>query len=207
MVRTVKKPEIRKGEIIAAARHLFLTKEYDVVTMQNIMESVGIAKGTIYHYFKSKEELLEAVVEDIINEDYVRKELLLKDLKGTALEKIHALTQMDSLAVRYDALLDQLHQPGNAGLHARLLAVALIKESKLYGELIRQGCKEKVFYTDFPHESAEFLLTAVQFLTDRGIYPWTNEDLERRARAFPAMIEALLKAPQGSFNFLLKRLG
>jgi len=206
MGRIIKKPEVRKQEIVKAARHLFLTKEYDKTTVQNVVEHLGIAKGTIYHYFKFKEELLEAVVDDLVDEDHARKRLLLKKSQGNALEKIRMLIELDSLAVNNEAILKGLHQPGNAGMHARLLAVTLMKEASLYGELIRQGCEEGLFQTETPLECAEFVLSAVQFLTDVGIYPWAQEDLLRRSRAFPGMIEALLKAPKGSFQFLLKRV-
>jgi AcrR family transcriptional regulator len=58
MVRTVKKPDVRKAEILKAARHLFQTKDYESTTMQDVINALGIAKGTIYYYFKSKEDLL-----------------------------------------------------------------------------------------------------------------------------------------------------
>ena len=63
MARVVKNAEDRRDEIIKAARELFETKDYDKSTMQDIMGKLNIAKGTIYHYFKSKQALLEAVVE------------------------------------------------------------------------------------------------------------------------------------------------
>ena len=62
MTRTVKKPEERRADIVKAARYLFQTKEYSKTTMNDVIERLGIAKGTIYHYFSSKESLLEAVV-------------------------------------------------------------------------------------------------------------------------------------------------
>ena len=73
MKRTVKKASERRGEIINAARELFQTKEYEKVTMQELMDKLNIAKGTIYHYFSSKEELLEAVVEDLVDEELKKK--------------------------------------------------------------------------------------------------------------------------------------
>ncbi len=200
MARIVKKPDVRRSEIVAAARQLFLTKEYEHATMQNVVEALNIAKGTIYHYFKSKEELLDAVIEDMTEEDHVRKRDLLKGLKGNALDKIRALIDMNK---SHAEVIQQLHRPGNIGLHARLLAVALCKEAKLYHSLIQQGCEEGLFHTAHPLEAAEFLLAGVQFLTDVGIYPWSSEDLKRRACAFPALIETLLKAPKNSFHFLL----
>lgn len=206
MVRIVKKPEERRQEIISTARRLFQTKEYDNTTMQDVMDELKIAKGTIYHYFESKEALLEAVVENMVDDDIAQKRLTINEMPGNALDKIHALVSMDSLADSNDAILGGLHQPGNMCMHTRLLAVTVIKEASLYADLIRQGCAQGLFQTDSPLECAEFILSAIQFLTDHGIYPWTDVDILRRAQAFPALVEALLKAPQGSFKFLLEKI-
>ena len=202
MIRVVKKPHIRKQEIIDAARELFLKRDYDKTSMQSIVDHLNIAKGTIYHYFKEKEELLEAVIQDIVHEDFERRASLLEKAQGNALEKIRLLVEVNSLASTHEPLLRELHKPGNASLHTRLLAVTLLKEASLYATLIEQGCKEGLFKTEFPLESAEFLLSGIQFLTDSGIYPWPQKDLVRRIAAFPELVEALLKAPEGSFRFL-----
>lgn len=61
-----KKTEERRGEIVAATCQLFLSKGYDSTTMREVMRHLGIAKGTIYHYCASKEELLEAVIESLV---------------------------------------------------------------------------------------------------------------------------------------------
>jgi AcrR family transcriptional regulator len=206
MVRIVKKAEIRRQEIVATARQLFQVNEYEQTTMQDVMGRLGIAKGTIYHYFKSKEELLEAVVENIVEEDFVRKQILLKETRGNAIERIRILTSVDSMAVDHSEILEHLHRPGNLGMHIRQLAVTLTRQAPLYADLIRQGCVEGLFQTDHPLECAEFILSAIQFLTDMGIYPWAQEDLVRRAMAFPTIIETMLKAPQGSFQFMLEQM-
>ena len=87
-------------------------------------------------------------------------------------------------------------------MHSRLFAATLMKQAPLYAEIIQQGCDEGVFKTGAPLECAEFILSAIQFLTDMGIYPWTEEDLRRRTQAFPTLIEQMLQAPPGSFQFL-----
>jgi len=203
MVRITKKPAERRSEIVQAARRLFQSKEYDKTTMQDVMDDLGIAKGTIYYYFKSKEELLEAVIENIVDENSELMQSSLKEMKGNALEKLRILIGEGNMATNNGEILERLHQPGNSGMHNRLLAAALIKQAPLYAELIRQGCQEGIFQTDTPLECAEFILAALQFLTDQGIYPWTQEDLIRRAFAFPGLIEAQLKAAPGSFRFML----
>jgi len=206
MVRVVKKAAERRAEIVKAARHLFQTKGYDKTTIQDVMDHLGIAKGTIYHYFKSKEELLEAIIENIVDENIEQMQILMKDVKGNALEKTRMLIGAGNMAANNNEILEHLHQPGNTGMHIRLLAATLVKQAPLYAELIRQGCDEGIFQTDTPLECAEFILSAIQFLTDQGVYSWTQEELMRRALAFPGLIEAQLKAAPGSFQFMLNQI-
>ena len=206
MVRIVKKPTERKSDIIRTALLLFKSRGYEQTTMQEVMDQLGIAKGTIYHYFKSKEELLEAVVENLVAGNIEELQNLLDKTDGDALQKIRCLIEAGNLAASHDELLEHLHQPGNTGMHIRMLAAALTQQAPIYAELIGQGCREGLFQTEHPLECAEFILSAIQFLTDAGLYPWSQPDLMRRALAFPDLIEAQLKAPRGSFQFMLERL-
>lgn len=206
MIRTVKKPTERRADIIEAARHLFQTKEYAKTTMQDVMDDLGIAKGTIYHYFPSKEALLEAVVEDIVDSTIELIQDRIKKIKGNPLKKLQTLIETGNIAAANTNILEGLHKPGNEALHIRLLAATILKQAPLYAELIQEGCNEGLFQTDTPLECAEFILAGVQFLTDQGIYPWTVKDLKRRAHALPQLIEQQLKAKPGSFKFLIKIL-
>lgn len=202
MIRIVKKPSERRAEIVQTARTLFQTKEYHKATMQNVMDNLGIAKGTIYHYFKSKEALLEAVIEDIVDENLSSMQTLIKNSKGTALQKMELLITKGNIAADQSIILEHLHRRGNEAMHTRLLASTLLKQAPIYAQVIEQGCKEGTFQTDTSLESAEFILSAIQFLTDLGMYPWTQKDLTRRIKAFPSIIEQQLKAPSGSFQFI-----
>lgn len=202
MGKIVKKPLERRAEIIGAARVLFQQKEYHRATLQDVMNILGVAKGTIYHYFQSKEELLEAVVQEMVNEYIQQMQILLKTADGNALHKMQLLIEK-GMKRSSDPILEEIHKKGNEVLHTRLLAETIIKLAPLYAELIEQGCREKIFQTDSSRECAEFILSAIQFLTDSGIFPWQQVDLERRILAFPHLIESLLQAPKGSFEFLI----
>jgi AcrR family transcriptional regulator len=206
MVRTVKKPEERRLEIILAATQLFQEKSYENTSMQDVMNVLDIAKGTIYHYFKSKEELLEAVTEFIIDEDVKRRQSLLDAMEGNALEKLTMMITMNSAADENEEVLNQLHQPGNLALHTKLLAQAILKQAPLYAGIIEQGIEEGFFHCEYPLETAEFVLTSIQFLTDTGISPWSAEDIQRRILATPSILEAQFGAEKGSFNFMIGNL-
>lgn len=202
MPRVVKKPFERKAEIIDAAHDLFQAKGYEKVTMQDVMNRLGIAKGTIYHYFRSKDELLEAVIEKTSEKLIAKMRTAVKQSKGNALEKMKALVKAGRLEAD-SYVFDALHKKGNEALHTRLLVATLMRQAPIYAELIEQGCREGLFQTATPLECAELMLSGIQFLTDQGIHPWTEKTLQRRVLAFPKLIEQLLNAPEGSFSFLL----
>lgn len=207
MTRTVKKPDARRAEIIKAARELFQAKEYDKATMQELMNTLNIAKGTIYHYFSSKAELLEAVVEDVVDEELRRKKALVNDSNSrnlNALDKLRILLTDDTMAEDHARLLDTLHQSDDPKMHARQLGRYLTRLAPLYAAIVEEGCAQGIFATKHPLECSEFLLAGTQFLTDVGLYPWSAEQLARRMAAFPDLIEAQLHAPPGSFSFLAK---
>ncbi len=204
MVRTVKDPETRRAEIITAARRLFGLREYEKTTMQDVIEDLGIAKGTIYYYFKSKEELLDAVINQMGDEMVERMQSALDTGKGNAIEMFQQLIAAGNIADENPEIMEQLHNPRNAGMHAAMMAVAIKHSAPLFAKVVEQGCAEGLFTTATPLESSEFILTSIQFLMDTGIYQWSQEDLMRRAMALPRIIETMLGAKPGSFNFLLQ---
>ena len=61
-MRIVKEHDERKNEIIDTAERLFAMNGYEQCSVNDILTEIGIAKGTFYHYFKSKEEVLDAVI-------------------------------------------------------------------------------------------------------------------------------------------------
>ncbi len=199
--RTVKPPEERRQEIIATATRLFLAEGYDDTSMNDVMKALDVAKGTIYHYFSSKDELLEAVVDKLASDYAEHREELVKNTQGNALEKIRVLFSRTESAHDQEKYT-HLHKTGNVKLHTWLLGALVEKLAPLFGTLIRQGCQEGLFHTSHPHEVAELLLAGIQALTDERFYHWEKDAISRRKQAFPQIIESMVRAEPGSLDFL-----
>ena len=57
-----KYPEVTEERILDVAQRLFLEKGYENTTIQDIVNELGgLTKGAVYHHFKSKEEIMDAV--------------------------------------------------------------------------------------------------------------------------------------------------
>jgi AcrR family transcriptional regulator len=202
MTRIVKNPIERRKEIIEVARKLFLDFGYEKTTMNEVISTLGVAKGTVYHYFKSKEDLLDAVVENMSDEyvEIVKNRMV--NNKKSAIERFYKLVKASNITDKTKETINKLHQFGNIGLHVRLLALCVKKIAPLYAEIIQQGCKEGVFKTDHPLETAEIFLSGIQFITDIGFYPWSQNDILRRTEALSFLAEAQLGAKKGTLNLL-----
>ncbi|MBF6455726.1 TetR/AcrR family transcriptional regulator [Nocardia cyriacigeorgica] len=61
-MREVKKPEVRKAEIVDAALALFTEFGFEKTTVEAIVGRLGVAKGCFYHHFRSKSDVLEECV-------------------------------------------------------------------------------------------------------------------------------------------------
>lgn len=66
VMRITKTPEVRRQEIIEAARVLFEEQGIAGTAMTDLAEKIGVAKGLVYYYFSSKEQLVEAVIDQFI---------------------------------------------------------------------------------------------------------------------------------------------
>lgn len=205
MPRIVMEAEERKREILLVAKELFNARGYASVTMQEIVDRLGVAKGTVYYHFASKAALLDAIVEDIVEGEYRRMEALLhgEACRGLgAIDKLKLLLAGDSRPAEDARIIEELHGSGDAERHARQFGRFIERLGPLFAEAVGQGVAEGVFAADLPLECSEFILAGTQFITDLGFYPWTEEQLSRRAAALPALVEAQLGAPKGSFAFL-----
>ena len=97
MPRIVKEEDYaaRRKEILAVARQLVYTKGYDQMSIQDILDVLKISKGAFYHYFDSKQALLDGLIEQILAESdevlrpIVESTELSADRKSTRLNSSH----------------------------------------------------------------------------------------------------------------------
>lgn len=208
MVRISKDPEERRTEIIDAAELLFTTKGYSNTTINDILRIVGIAKGTFYYYFQSKEEVMDAIVMRFIKQGVEAAQEIASDPTLAAPEKIFRIIMAQKPDTdRKEQMIEQLHQVNNAEMHQRSLVETILQLTPILTEVIKQGIEEGSFDTPYPQESIEFLLASSQFLFDEGIFNWEPQELLQKAIAFTHIIEKTLGAEPGSFSYMLAMFG
>lgn len=206
-MRVTKNPDERRNEILDAAEMLFTTKGYSQTTVNDILKEVGIAKGTFYYYFQSKEEVMEAVVMRFIGNGVKAAEAVVSDSSLNAPEKILQIIMAQNPAEgRKEQMIEELHQVNNAEMHQKSLVETILQLTPVLTEVIEQGIEEGTFHTSYPKETIEFLLVSSEFLFDEGIFQWEQEELMHKASAFTNIMETTLGAEPGTFTYIMERL-
>lgn len=194
---------MNKKEIILNAM-LELLKEGKAgsASVSEIAKKAGIAKGGMYYYFKSKEEVLDALVErqykQIIEDCYVKVESYNK----TALERLAYLLYTYQSSYTETSLDEYLHLPQNAAIHQKSLAKILTSLTPLISQIIIQGIEEKTFICEYPEEYAQIIMSIFTFLFDPGIFTWSNKEIVNKQKALADLLEKGLHCEKGSFTFL-----
>ena len=94
MRKNSKKPAERRKELVDAAARLFAEKGYESTSVRDILDAVNGAPGMFYYYFKSKQDVYVAVMEDFISERMDRKCAVMEDEGQPFDERIAALRSL-----------------------------------------------------------------------------------------------------------------
>lgn len=203
-----------KQAIINIAKGYFYTIGYRKTSVQKIIDAAGVAKGTFYHYFKSKEDLLNQFIDS-------EMDALHKQLNGVIKMDIGALDKMN-LIYRSGAswksenvaamrpLMKIMISDDNIILRHTMLQHQIEKIAPIYEEIIQQGKDEDVFHVDNPTYTAQFIVNSFSGFADTvyGIFaaPKYTEDILQQFKEFiiyfEDTMERLLGTTKGSIKMI-----
>jgi len=203
MSRITKAPEERRLEIIKIAEKLFRDNGYGKTSVEAIIKEMGVAKGTFYYYFKSKGDVLEAIVDHTLDQIVKMAEQVADDASMDALTKMELLLSNSQIGDEdTKEVVEHLHLPANRELHEVSNIQTILRLSPIFAKIVEQGNQEKVFNTKRPLETMQFLLTGGQFLLDGGLFDFSEQEIMDRRLALQEIVEKALGAEPGTFDFM-----
>ena len=169
MARPKKDPEIMRGRILDVAEELFSKGGYDETAVSDIVAGLGVAQGTFYYYFESKEACLDALVERILDAERETLEAVLDRTDVTAPENLLAAYQLRIRRRVEHRVMDYLHLEENAKLHYKISRKRFTDFLPIFTRLVEEGVKEGRFRTDHPEATAAgvLLLSEMVEMLDR----------------------------------------
>ena len=204
-MRVTKKAEERRNEILDVADELFGQKGFDGTSTNDILEKVGIARGTLYHHFKSKEDIMDALIErysirllDVAQEIAADKSILVFD------RIIRVVMSLNISGGSSQEIMEHIHRPQNALMHQKIQKVIINGVPPILTEIIREGIEQGLFNTPYPYECMEMVVAYTNTVFDDDMVNMTNEDRVSRIKAFIFNVERLLGVESGSLTYMMK---
>ena len=213
MSRVLKEHHVRRAEILEAAWGLFRAHGYDGTTVSAIIDRLGVAKGTFYHYFTSKEQVLDAVVEQLTTEACAAVEPGVAEAGVPALVKLNRLlAAMRRWRLSRRDLLHEvmrvLFRDENIIIRHKIQTRNAARTVPLLARIIREGVEQGVFHVADPDESAAAVTAISEFYGTRNARTLIEAPdpraalatIRRGVAAAYDAIERIIGAPAGSLE-------
>ena len=187
-----KYPEVTVEKILDTAQQLFLEKGYDNTTIQDIVDHLGgLSKGAVYHHFKSKEEIIDAVSDRMfsVNNPF-EKVKDRSDLNG--LEKLREAIRLNqSDEAQNNIVVQSIPLTRNPRLLVEMIDSNRRILTPYYEELLEEGNRDGSIHTEYAREIAELipLLTSLWLLP--SVFPSDKEGMKRKFRFLGDMLEKM----------------
>ena len=197
-MRVVKDAAERRNEILDVAERLFCSRGYDQTSTNDILAEIGIARGTLYYHFSSKEDILDAMIDRILDEIVRRASQIALDGSIPVLERMTQTILASNVDTKTgDMILEQMHKPQNALMHAKMQERLLKQLIPLFTKLIEDGISQGLMQTADPEDTIEMLLLYANTVFDDAI-AYSEADKKKKVLAFINNTEILLHMEKGS---------
>jgi AcrR family transcriptional regulator len=217
MARTLdlEKHTVRREAFVEAAQRLLQTKGYEAMSIQDLLEELGASRGAFYHYFDSKQALLEAVVDRITDVALASVEPVVNDAGLPAAEKLTRVfsdigrwkTERRALVL---SLLEVWMSDHNAIFREKIGQRLMTRLTPLLSRIVAQGMAEGTFTSRSPQDTATVLVMLIEGFQNRALELFiarqagnvTYEDAKRFFAGYLDAFERILGASPGSIELI-----
>jgi len=204
---------VRRDAFLDVAQRLVETKGYEAMSVQDVLDALEVSKGAFYHYFDSKQALLEAVVERFADGAMATMAPILSDPNLPALKKLERVfagiagwkAERKELVL---AIIEVWSSDSNAIVREKLRRMTMRLMVPLLSAVISQGIEEGVFKVASGDETATVLLSVMLGFQEQATHLFIArqantipfEVVERTVAGYTAAYERILGIPKGSLT-------
>lgn len=202
MARPPQDPQIRITEILDAAETLFYERGYHQTMISDIVKKIGVAQGTFYYYFSSKEEIVEALLNRHLTKfrDEIDK-VASSDLLDSP-RKIELMANIMFTTIHYKEglLLEFLYNDQHMHLMDKLFRQAKKMLAPYLVDVIEKGNRELIFNVAYPKEAINYILAIIQCYAEAIYEKESTKALVRQEALAKRLIEHVLGLPEGTLQ-------
>ncbi len=189
------KGEKRKQELLKIAYSLIISKGYEETSIDEIIAKAQIAKGTFYYHFKSKEEMLEALINMMITEQTERAKQVLSSPLPIPQKAVAIITSfrpnMDEATIQ-----DALNKKENIVLHEKINKRIIDEAVPILSQVVEEGIAQGILECDNINERVRMTLIISSDMFDHRSF--TSADID----VFIDAVEKILGAKKDTFGFI-----
>ena len=165
------------------------------------MKKVGVAQGTFYYYFQSKDDILDAVVDHYIDSYQRSLEWLLAREDMDPCRKIEIIANTALAMHKYDPhLVEFLHTEENLVTHQRYIMKSVSVVIPLITAIVEQGKAAGIFDVAYPRESVEMMVYAFRYLEDAVALSGDDERYRQMIQAAEDILTRVLGVERGRLH-------
>jgi AcrR family transcriptional regulator len=204
---------VRRDAFLDVAQRLIQTKGYEAMSIQDLLNELEASKGAFYHYFDSKQALLEAVVERFADGAIASVAPILNDPDLPALRKLErVLAGIANLKAEQKelmlAIIEVWNSDGNAIVREKVRRLSERIMTPLFSAVVKQGLDEGTLHVDSPDETAKVLVAlmlgfqqqAADLFIARHAGAISFEVVQRSVAANNEAFERIVGIPKGSLT-------
>ncbi|MFC1796800.1 TetR/AcrR family transcriptional regulator [Pseudomonadota bacterium] len=150
----------RRQDLIAVAEQLFLKQGYENTTVNQIIASLNLAKGTYYYHFQSKEDILIAVSDKLISDTRQKLQAASRQKDQDVLWRIREILSIfhDDF-YRNRAIWKLVYNDNNAAMHKQVSKIGAKKFTPLLTDVLQEGMDKDLVQVPHAHETAQVLIS------------------------------------------------
>jgi len=206
---------VRRDAFIEAAQRLMQAKGYEQMSVQDLLDELEASRGAFYHYFDSKQALLEAVIDRMVDAGLAAVEPVARDPQLPAARKLEEVfgtigrwkTERKSLVL---SLLTVWMSDDNAIVREKLRRTMVRRLVPTLAPIIQQGIDEGTFHADPAEETARVFVMLLQGFQDIATELFLDRQagrielatVEQTFANYSSAIERILGAPAGSVHLI-----
>jgi AcrR family transcriptional regulator len=206
MARTNINYEAKRKLLLKNIWDIFLEHGYENTTLAFIIGELNISKGAFYHYFRTKEECVDAAVKMFAETCSEKASRKIKQ-EPAADNMKHLIEICSNMFQENNNSIGLINTPDNAVFHQKLMAAFVKELAPLYAKVISQGVQEKIFDAPYPLETAQMILTLTNFYFDDKLFGWEPKDMPAKLLAFQQLFANALKAEKEIVAYILSDKG
>lgn len=184
-------PEQTLENILSISEKLFIEKGFENTSIQEIINELGMSKGAIYYHFKSKEEILDAVLLKHSNQlERMLKKWIHDNDACTAREKLIKILESNWGYIEENSLnKTMISQTNNSQFILGAIKTTIKNSAPILAKIMVEGKEEGSITTEYPNECAQVFILLINFWCDPMSFQCNLQELINRLKFLQQMMK------------------